>query len=110
MKTKWDLDVNVVSFVLSDHAVVRQIDHYPVIIDIDEDNIAVEIEVLLPASADLVEQALAGLDVDETLAILIHRTIVYGNARALMFGTPNMPEAPSSADPRETTLKEFQAV
>lgn len=109
MKTNWDLDVNVVTFVVTDSTIVHQLDKYPVIVDLDENDDVVEIEVILPVLVETLQHSLEGLQIDPTLSLLIRATVNYGNARALMYGTPMTPEAPSSADPRETTLKEFQA-
>ncbi len=108
MRTDWDLDVNVVNFVLTDATIVRQLDKYPVIVDLDAYDGLVEIEITLPVLVDELQKALDGLRIDPVLCNLILATVDYGNARALMYGTPTAPKTPSSADPREMTFKEFQ--
>ena len=108
MKTEWDLDVNVVTFVLSDRAIDRQHDEFPVIFDLDENGYVVEIEVVLPIQVDELQRILNSKNVDEITTNSILYTVSFGNMRALMFGTPTIPQSPYVADPNEMTLREFQ--
>jgi hypothetical protein len=108
MKTEWDLDVNVVTFVLSDESIDRQHDAFPVILDLDRNGGVVEIEVVLPAPLDDLQRIIASTNIDPTNIDAIINTVGYGNMRALMFGTPTIPQSPYVADPNEVTVREFQ--
>jgi len=109
MKTEWDLDVNVVTFVLSNQSIDRQQDEYPVILDLAQDGGVVEIEVVLPVPLDILQRILDSIDIDKANADSIVNTICYGNMRALMFGTATIPQSPYVADPNELTVTDFQA-
>lgn len=108
MKTEWDLDVNVVTFVLTDQLITRQVDAFPIIFDLDESDEVVEIEVVLPIQLESLQRILDDKGIDQQTINLIQYTVSQGNMRALMFGTPTIPQSPYLADPREITLREFQ--
>ena len=105
MKTEWDLDVNVITFVFSDREIEGQLDEFPVIIDLDRNGDVVEIEVVLPIQLDIVKGILASRRIDDDGTNSILNTLSYGNLNALMFGTPTIPQSPYVADPSE---REFQ--
>lgn len=109
MKTNWDLDVNVVTFVLSDESIERQQDHFPVVFDLDGNGDVVEIEVILPIALEDLKQILGTRDIAQDTADTILFMVSSGNMRALMLGTPTIPQSPYVADPNEMTVREFQA-
>jgi hypothetical protein len=108
MKTEWDLDVNVVTFVLSDQIIERQQDNFPVILDLDNVGNVVEIEVILPMPLDDLKRVMDAISLGEVESNAILNTVSCGNMRALMFGQPTIPQSPYIADPNEETVKEFQ--
>jgi hypothetical protein len=105
MNTVWDLDVNVITFTLSDRQIDRQLDEYPLIIDLDRNGDVVEIEVVLPIQLDIARRILAAGGIDDESRDSILNTLSYGNMSALMLGTPTIPQSPYVADPAE---REFQ--
>lgn len=106
MKTEWDLDINVITFVLSDQKIERQRDEYPVIFDLDQNGVVVEVEVVLPFLEDL-RVVLAAVGVLGTDADTIVNVVEYGNMRAMMYGTA-IAHSDYVGDKDEVTVRKLQ--
>ncbi len=108
MKTEWDLDVNVVTFVVSDQNIECQEDDYPVLFDLDANGDIVEMEIILPIQLDVLRRILNLRQIDKEIAETVLFIVGSGNMRVLMSGTPTIPQSPYVADPNEATVREFQ--
>ena len=106
MRIDWDLNADALYLHVSDAVVVRQEDHFPVIVDYDESGLVVGVEVLLPVEPHIVREILVGVGVGDEGVVTVDLAMQSGNLFALSKSHQPVPVLEPATSGRKETISE----
>jgi uncharacterized protein YuzE len=106
MRIDWDLNADALYVRFSEKAVERQLDHFPVIVDVDALGAVVGVEIMLPVQPLVVYTAMKNFGLEKSELESVARVVNHANILAL--GKHQGPNADlgASPSPSEKTIQE----